>query len=102
MCKEPYTSKEKDKQVSDQLTMVEACRAFLFAGTNKPRKHGLVGNTERAIELNVSLELPLLVRHFGIQEGLEILESDFNPTKTYDERYIVHIDLNGYDHMLTR
>ena len=65
--------------------MVKAGRAFLFAGTNKPRKHGLVGSTERAIELNVSLEFSLLVRHFGVQEGLEILKCNFDPTKTYNE-----------------
>ena len=69
--------------------MIEAYRAFLFAGTNKPCKHGLVGNTERAIELNVSLELPLLVRHFGVQEGLEIFKSNFDPTKTYNEQQFI-------------
>ena len=87
--KKTYTSKEKDKQVSDQLTMVKACRAFLFAGTNKPRKHGLVGSTEGAIELNVSLEFPLLVRHFGVQEGFEIFKSNFDPTKTYNEQQFI-------------
>ena len=83
--KKTYTSKEKDEQISNQLTLVEASGPFLFASKDKSCEHRFVSSTKRAIELNVALELLFLVRNLAVQEGLEILESNFYPTEAYEE-----------------